>query len=171
MGHIWSVPYQEKRPSRVSLSPIPRIPRVYALEPVEPAQIERDFPPGVDPRILVETVREFMHDDCLSEVDTAWDLWQYDNEWKLTPTKVVLSCFAPLFDNDVGDHLRVDFGLETCFLPDPAVEGGIRMGQSNLKSLVHFVHEIERALPLERRQLWSESGENPADSITKALVN
>ena len=45
------------------------------------------------------------------------------------------------------------------------------MGQSNLKSLVHFVHEIERALAIDRRHLWSESGLSPADAIAKALAN
>ena len=45
------------------------------------------------------------------------------------------------------------------------------MGQSNLKSLVHFIHELERALALERRQLWSEGGMNIAEAIAKALAN
>lgn len=145
--------------------------RVYALEHSEPAQIEKDFAPGADARVMIETAREFMHDDCLCEIDTAWDLWQFEGDWQLAPASVLLSSFGPAFENEIGDHLRVDFGLESRFIPDPGVEGSARMAQSNLKSLVHFVHEIERALPLERRQLWSESGENPAESITKALAN
>jgi len=145
--------------------------RVYAIEHVEPPQIAQEFTPGTDPRIMIETAREFMHDDCVCEIDAAWDLWQFDTEWKLAPAGVTLSCFGPVFDNDVGDHLRVDFGLESLYVPDPHIEGGLRTGQSNLKSLVHFIHEIERALPLERRNLWSESGESPAELITKALVN
>lgn len=145
--------------------------RVYALEFAEPAQIEREFAPGADPRVMIETAREFMHDDCMCEVNTAWDLWQFEADWKLSPARVTLACFGPVFENENGDHLRIDFGLESLFVPDSHIEGGLRMGQSNLKSLVHFVHEIERALPLERRQLWSESGENPAELITRALVN
>jgi hypothetical protein len=145
--------------------------RIYALEHIEPPQLERDFPPGNEPHVLIEAAAEFMHEDSLCETDTFWDLWQFEKEWQLAPSGVILSCYGPGFDNEIGDHLRVDFGLETQFVPDPQIEGGIRMGQSNLKSLVHFIHEIERALPLERRQLWSESGENPAESITKALVN
>ncbi|HTS76064.1 MAG TPA: hypothetical protein VMG40_07665 [Bryobacteraceae bacterium] len=145
--------------------------RVYAIEYAEPAQIEKDFAPGADPRLLVDTAREFMHDDCLCEVDAAWDLWQFDPEWKLAPASVVLSCFGERFENEIGDHLRVDFGVESRFVPDPGIEGSVRMSQSNLKSLVHLVHEVERALPLDRRQLWSESGESPAEMITKALVN
>lgn len=145
--------------------------RVYALEHAEPPQSEQVFAPGADPLVMIETAREFMHDDCLCEVDAAWDLWQFEADWKLAPAAVTLACFGPVFENEIGDHLRIDFGLESRFVPDPRVEGSLRMSQSNLKSLVHLVHEVERALPLERRQLWSESGENPADLITKALVN
>jgi hypothetical protein len=145
--------------------------RVYAIEHVEPAQLEKDFPPGADPRAMLEAAREFTHEDCVCEIDAAWDLWQFDGDWKLAPAPVMLACFGPVFENEISDHLRLDFGLESRYLPDPRIEGSLRMSQSNLKSLVHFVHEVERALPLERRQLWSESGENPAESITKALVN
>jgi len=145
--------------------------RVYALEYAEPAQLERDFAPGTDPRVLIESAREFMHEDCLCEVEAAWELWEFEGDWKLAPARVMLECFGPQFENHVGDHLRVDFGLESRFVPDPEIEGGVRMGQSNLKSLVHFVHEVERALAIERRQLWSESGTSPAEAIGKALVN
>lgn len=145
--------------------------RVYALEHAEPAQFERDFALSSEPRVLIESAREFMHDDCLCEVDAAWDLWEFESDWKLAPARVTLSCFGPQFENHVGDHLRVDFGLESRFVPDPEIEGGLRMGQSNLKSLVHFVHEIERGLAIERRQLWSESGMSPAEAIAKALAN
>ncbi len=145
--------------------------RVYALEYAEPSQFEQDFAPGIEPRLVVEAARDFMHDDCLCEIEAAWDLWQLDKEWKLAPSPVTLSCFGPHFDNPHGDHLRVDFGLESLFVPDPSVEGGLRMGQSNLKSLVHFIHELERALALERRQLWSEGGMNIAEAIAKALAN
>lgn len=120
---------------------------------------------------MIETARDFMHDDCLCEVDTAWDLWQFEADWKLSPAAATLACFGPVFENEMGDHLRIDFGLESRYVPDPRIEGSLRMSQSNLKSLVHLVHEVERTLPLERRQLWSESGENPAELITKALVN
>ena len=145
--------------------------RVYALEFAEPSQLAQDFTPGTDPRVMLEAARDFMHDDCLCEIDAAWDLWQMEGDWKLAPAPVTLSCFGPEFDNPQGDHLRVDFGLESLFVPDPAIEGGLRMGQSNLKSLVHFVHEIERALAIEQRHLWSESGLSPADAIAKALAN
>lgn len=147
--------------------------RIYALEHVEPPQLEREFLPGAPAeetaREISTAAREFAHDDCAYEVDTAWDLWQYDADWRLAPAAVTLACFGPEFENELGDRLRIDFGVDARFLPNPQIEAGPRMAQSNLKSLVHLVHELERAVPLERRQLWSESGISPVDLIAQEL--
>jgi hypothetical protein len=145
--------------------------RIYAIEYLEPPQLERDFPLGAELPELIAAAREFMQDDCVSEIDAAWDLFQFDGDWKLAPAVVTLECFGPLFENEIGDHVRLDFGHDARYLPDARIEGGIKMGELNLKSLVHLVREIERVLPLERRQLWSESGENPAELIAQALVH
>jgi hypothetical protein len=51
----------------------------------------------------------------------------------------------------------------------PEIEGGLRMGQSNLQSLIHLVGDLERTLKLERRQLWSESGANFAEVLKQAV--
>jgi hypothetical protein len=143
--------------------------RIYALEHIEPPQMEREFPPGTPAKEIVEAAREFAHEDCLFELDAAWDLWKYEDDWKLAPSAVTLNCFGPDFENDSGDQLRIDFGNDARFLPDPQIEGGPRMAQSNLKSLVTLVHEVERVLPVERRQLWSESGMSPVDLIAQEL--
>ena len=105
----------------------------------------------------------------MSEIDAAWDLWQFDGEWKLAPAGVTLACIGPGFEDEVGDHLRIEFGHDAHFLPDPEIEGSARMAESNLKSLVHLVHELERGLDAERRLLWSESGENPVEQLMQAL--
>jgi hypothetical protein len=143
--------------------------RIYALEHAEPPQLEREFAPGVDPQAIIESAREFTHDDCAVEVDTYWDLWQFDQDWHLAPAAVTLQCFGPQFNNETRDQLRIDFGNDARFLPNPHLEGGPRMAQSNLKSLVRLVHEIEGALKIERRQLWSESGISPVDLIAQEL--
>lgn len=143
--------------------------RIYALEYVEPPQLEREFLPGTEPREIIESAREFAHDDCAYEVDAAWDLWQFDGEWRLAPSAVTLVCFAPAFENETGDQLRIDFGNDARFLPNPHIEGGPRMAQSNLKSLVTLVHQVESVLGVERRQLWSESGVSPVDLIAQEL--
>jgi hypothetical protein len=149
--------------------------RIQAIERAEPTLIERDLPVSGDRTETIDDIladaREFMQEDCMCEVDAAWDLWQFDKEWKLAPAGVTLACFGPGFDNEVGDHLRIEFGLDSHFLPDPEIEGSVRLGESNLKSMVHLVHEVERVLDLERRLLWSESGENPVELIVQALGN
>lgn len=143
--------------------------RVYAIEHAEPPLIEREFPPGVEPSALIFAAREFMQDDCACEAAAAWDLWQFESDWKLAPASVILSCFGPAFENEERDHLRIEFGLDAHFVPDPSLDGSPRMVESNLKSLLHLVHETERVLDLERRRLWSESGANPAERIAEVL--
>lgn len=143
--------------------------RVYAINRAEPPLIDREFPLGTEPAEMIPAAREFMHDDCASEIIAMWDLWQFDGEWKLAPAEVILSCFGPEFENELGDSIRIEFGLDAPFVPDPKLDGAARMVQSNLKSMLHLVHEIEQALALEKRQLWSESGINPAELIAETL--
>jgi hypothetical protein len=147
--------------------------RIQAIERAEPPVFEHVLPTTgeradavVD---IIESANEFMQEDCMCEVEAAWDLWQFHGEWKLAPAAVTLTCFGPDFDNEVGDHLRVEFGPDSQFLPNPEIEGSVRMGESNLKSLVHMVREMERVLDLDRRLLWSESGEDPVELLVQAL--
>jgi hypothetical protein len=144
--------------------------RIRAIEMAEPPLFEREFPPGTPAEDLMKTAREFVRQDCCIEVDAAWDLWQYDGDWKLAPTPVGLLCFGPDFENEAGDHVRIEFGLDSRFLPVEGLEGSARMGQSNLRSLLHLVGDIERAIPVERRSLWSESGVNFAELLADAVA-
>ena len=41
--------------------------------------------------------------------------------------------------------------------------------QSNIKSLLKLVHDLDDALPVETRRLWSESGENFSEKLQQAL--
>ncbi len=143
--------------------------RVYAIEHLEPPAVEREFEPGTAPQQIVSAAREFAQPDCCVEIDAYWDLWQYSGEWKLQPAGVTLACYGPRFDDDAAGLLRIDFGLDALFLPNPSIEGSLRMGQSNLRSLLHLVNEIESALPLDSRQLWSESGANFAEMLSQSL--
>lgn len=144
--------------------------RVYALEHAEPPLFEREFAPGADPKDLLESAREFMLDDCTCEVDAFWDLWEHNGvEWKLGPVPVTLVCSGPSFDNELADHLRIEFGIDSRFLPNPGLEGSLRMRQSNIRSLLHLVEEIGSNMKPERRTLWSESGANFADVLRQVL--
>lgn len=147
--------------------------RVYALSHAEPPLLERELEHFDDKEKLMEAVlaaaREFMQEDTACELEASWDLWQFLGEWKLAPARVTLSCFGKSFENEQDDQLRIEFGNDTQFLPALSVEGGLRMGQSNLKSLLHLTSELEQALKVEKRSLWSESGANFAAVLKQAL--
>jgi len=143
--------------------------RIYAIQLIEPPVFEREFPVVTAVDDMVDAIRDFLHPDCACEIDTFWDLWQYDGDWKLRPAPLTLACYGPEFETEHGDHLRIEFGLDALFLPIAGVEGSLRMGQSNLKSLLHLVGDLEGVLDMESRQVWSESGANFADVLRNAL--
>jgi hypothetical protein len=143
--------------------------RIYAMERVEPPQMEREFPNPPAVAQVIRAAREFARGDSCIEVDASWDLWQFDAEWKLAPSPATLLCLGPEFEDASDEHLRIEFGPDARFLPIEGVEGSLRMGQSNLKSLLHFVSEIEKNLPVEKRKLWSESGGNFAELVAQRV--
>lgn len=143
--------------------------RIYAIQLVEPPVFEREFPVETAVDDMVDAMRDFLHPDCACEIDTFWDLWQYDGDWKLRPAPLTLACYGPDFEREQDDHLRIEFGLDALFLPIAGVDGSLRRGQSNLKSLLHLVSDMEGALDIESRQVWSESGANFADVLRSAL--
>jgi len=143
--------------------------RVYALNYAEPPLLERPFDPGAEVGSMIAAARDFAQPDCCVEIDTAWDLWQYEGDWKVLPSPVTISCYGSGFENELDDNLRIDFGLDGKFLPSPEIEGSVRIQQSNLRSLLYLGSQIEKALPLERRQLWSESGANFAEVLEETL--
>jgi hypothetical protein len=145
--------------------------RIYAVEQAEPPLIEKEFPSGTKSGALAEAAAELAHEDCCVEVDAYWDLWQYDGaDWKLAPAEVRLLCQGPGFESDAGDHLRIEFGTDARFLPVEGLPQSLRMGRSNLRSLLHLVSDIERAVPLEKRNIWSESGANFAELLAETVA-
>ena len=123
---------------------------------------------------MIASARDFVQPDCCVEIEAAWDLWQHRDDWKLWPSAVTLSCFGSAFDHRlastrIDDNLRIDFGLDSKFVPAEDIEGSLRIQQSNLRSLLSLAGEIDKALPLERRLLWSESGANFAAVLEEAL--
>lgn len=147
--------------------------RIYAIEHTEPPLVEREFPVGTESSIILNHIGEFMRPDCAAEIDTFWDLWIFGGDWELKPAAVTLICFGPEFEHSSrirsDDHLRIEFGPEARFLPIPGVEGSLRMGQSNLRSLLKLTSDLERSLNLEWRQVWSESGANFSEVLKQAV--
>ena len=149
--------------------------RVQAVSSGEPPLLERPFLDPIDPKLVVTEANEFLHDDCAYSFDTWWGLWTFEKDWTLHPARVSISCFGPRFaDSPLGDddrhaeHLRIDFGPEIWFLPQPDLPNSSWYARSNLKGMLKYVHAIDEALPIERRSLWTESGGNFAERLRAA---
>lgn len=142
--------------------------RIYALEFAEPALFEQVFAGEPDIDTVVGLAGEFQNPDCAYVVEGWWDLWQHRPAgWELAPVRVALTCFGPEFDNDIGDHLRLELGSDADFLPGPEVRESARRMQSNLQSVVRLAGELGQELPIERRRLWTESGEDLAARLAE----
>jgi len=142
--------------------------RVFAMELIEPALIERHFEEAqVDEIILA--ARDFDNPDYAYEVDLRWDLWEKLDTWKLTPNQVRVIAFGPEFPSDMGEHLLIDFGQEYLYLPGENEKPNWTALRSNIRSVLRLVSDCEEALPIAKRLLWSDSGEDLADRIEAAL--
>ena len=86
-----------------------------------------------------------------------------------SPTAVI-EFPAPHDDAAANCALEIEFGIDANFLPQPELPDSPRMIESNIKSLLKLVHDLDDALPVETRLLWSESGENFSDKLHQALL-
>lgn len=143
--------------------------KVLAIDYAEAPVVEIPYPPPVPIEAVLAVAQDFQNPDACFWLDTWWDLWLFDKEWALAPSRVVLCCFGPLFERENDEHLRVEFGIDANFLPQPELPDSLRMIQSNIRSLLKLVHDLDDALPVETRRLWSESGDNFADKLHQAL--
>lgn len=150
---------------------------ILAIDSTEPPLLERPLNGPIDVADLLPGLREYQGDDIAYQVESWWDLWQFDQDWELRPARVALSCFGPEFDNGTErestkqEDLRVDFGLDSHYLPHLDVPGGARLIESNIKSLLRLVHEVELTLPVATRRLETETGENFADRLQQMLTS
>jgi hypothetical protein len=150
---------------------------VQAVDSTEPPLLERPMNGPVDVEEVLEILHDYTGDDVAQRVESFWDLWQYiDNDWTLTPTRVALICQGPEFDNNTDDavadqeQLRIEFGVDINYLPQPDIPGSARLTESNLRSLLRLVHELESTLPVRKRRLETESGENFAERLQQVTT-
>jgi hypothetical protein len=143
--------------------------RINAVSESEPPVHEQSFEHPPDPEAIIAAAKEFSTADCVVQLETRWDLWQFDKEWQLAPAGVTLACVGPEFEADEHEHLRIDFGIDAHFLPQHDLPNNLFMARSNIRSLLHFVGELDRELTVEHKRLWSESGENFAARLQAAL--
>lgn len=145
--------------------------RVNAVAHIEPPVFERSFDDPPDIEAVLEGVREFASADSGLYFETRWDLWQYESDWKLSPARVTLAGFAPEFDSGADDHIRIEFGRDALFIPDPDLPNALFMARSNIRSLLHLVHELDRQFAVHDRRLWTETGGNFAERLQAALAD
>src|SRR5713226_5314737 len=147
----------------------PSVFKVLAVSYSEPVLLETLLQPPVAVEQVLASAKDFHNADSCYRLETWWDLWQYQADWELSPSRVALCCLGPQFDREEGEDLLVEFGIDAHFLPQSGLPNSARMAQSNLKSLLKLVHDLDDALQVERRQLWSESGENFSEQLRQAL--
>jgi hypothetical protein len=144
--------------------------KVIAVNYNEAPVLEIPLSPPVALESVLAAAKDFENADSCYRLETFWDLWQFeDGEWKILPARVALCCFGPKFEHESDDHLRIEFGIDAHFLPQPELPKSMRMIQSNIKSLLKLVHDLDDALPVDTRRLWSESGENFSEKLHQAL--
>jgi hypothetical protein len=173
--------------------------KIMAVDVSEPVVAEIPYSPPVPVDAVLAVARDFQNADSSYRLETWWDLWQFDGDWKLAPARVALCCFGPEFnqspsatrfpqlsasrppapviafprpeeDAALGCALEIEFGIDANFLPQPDLPDSPRMIESNIKSLLKLVHDLDDGLPVENRRLWSESGENFAEKLHQALT-
>jgi hypothetical protein len=145
--------------------------KVLAVDYNQPPMLEIPFPAPIPLEQVIAAAKDFQNADCCYRLESWWDLWQFDSKWELTPARVALSCFGPEFEKENDAHLDIEFGIDAHFLPQPEILDSLPMVQSNIKSLLKLVHDLDDALPVETRQLWSESGENFSEKLHQALLS
>lgn len=142
--------------------------RVCALNFQEPPVWEEILEVDIDPQSLSTRAQDFLHDDCALQLETRWDIYQWNDDWELKPATITLDIYGPEFDSGRGENVRVDFGREDLFLPNPQSDN-LRPVQSNIRSLLHLAQDIENELVVERRLLWSEDEDNFVDKLMLML--
>ena len=163
------VPFSQREQPLTTLS-------IHAINTVEPALLERPLNGPVDVDEVLSVLTGYDSPDVSYRLESWWDLWQYEGDWALKPARVILSCFGPEFDNGTSEaipdqeDLRIDFGIDAHYLPQPEVPGSARLVESNIKSLLRLVHELENSMPVQKRVLSTESGENFAERLQRSLA-
>ena len=120
---------------------------------------------GADPDAITSAAAEFRSPDCAYLAGGYWDLWQQQREWELIPAPALVGCYGPDFDNDLGDHLRLELGLDSHFLPRADQPQSAAMVKSNIQSVLRLARELDGALPVQKRTLWTESGEDFSERL------
>jgi hypothetical protein len=175
-----------------SLAPGIRDLAVYPFHWGEAPVVQQSFHEGAGVGDAIALAAELLHGDYAYEVELNWDVWVPRQEgaldqWERVPQRVSVACLGPQFEDEGTKdrpHLLLDLGLDSLFLPEEpqddaaaevlaeALEGMAgTCYRDNIAQLLGFVKKLEKNLPnlpLDRRLLWSASGEDFAERIQSA---
>lgn len=139
--------------------------RGLAVHPIswsEPPVLEERFPGGVPLPDAIETMREFLHEDCAFEVAMEWPLWRWSRQgWISSQDALRIAALGESFEDgawrDQG-HVYLDFGLDDAFLAESAPWGDDtrRHLEFNILRLLGLARALQDKLQPERRMLWTE---------------
>ena len=156
---------------------------IYPLRWSETPVLQQCVLEGADVEHVTGLAAEWLHADCAYEVEMNWDLWlqaspEAPGKRRQVPSPVSLVCFGKEFEDEGEERrcdLQVNFGLDYAFVPNPdelahlqdisEMEMVRQRAQENIQQLLGFVRRLERKLPVAKKLLWSESGENLAEKI------
>ncbi|MBI4460507.1 MAG: hypothetical protein HY648_10680, partial [Acidobacteria bacterium] len=155
---------------------------VYPLDWSAAPALEQTFLDGVSGEQALTVANEFLHEDYAYEAQMRWDLWtpkssQSSEGWQQESPVVSLMCLGDEFDPEGLEgpgHLKINFGPDSAFLPPEewqlsAAELRQQLASPNLRQniekLISYVHGLEKRLPVSKRLLYCESGENLAEKI------
>jgi len=155
---------------------------VYPLDWNQTATMEDAFLDGGSAEETLQLAQEFLHSDCAYEARMNWDLWVPKSEdpsdgWEQKPQAVSIICLGSQFARDGeqdSNHLEINFGPEANFLPpevwdlEPEEKQEVMSSpqmRDNIDKLVNYARLLERTLPVSRRRLWGESGNDLPDQI------
>ena len=148
---------------------------IQAISLQEPPLLEQPINGPIDVDEVLEIFAGYKGDDVSYRLESWWDLWQLESDWTLRPARVALACFGSEFDNGTDlslgeqEDLLIDFGVDSRFLPEETIPSSAKLTSSNIRSLLRLVHELDSALPLRKRLLQTESGENFAERLQQIL--
>ncbi len=165
-----------------SESPGVRALAVYPLNWNQTATVEDTFLNGGSAEEALQLAQEFLHADCAYEAKLCWDLWLPRSEdpsdgWERRPQRVSIACLGDQFRRDEEEdsgHMEINFGPEANFLP-PELWGldaeekqeamaGAQL-RENIEEMVSYAQALEHSLPVVRRRLWCESGNDLPNRI------
>ena len=140
-------PYSARRPGVQMVT-------VQPVDWAEPPTFEQHFPEGASAVEVLEAVEQFHHSDCAYQAVAWWDAGE-----ELVEVKMI--AYGPDFEgSDDGEgHIELDLGPDIPY----------RASRENLTKLVFLMHELPKKLPLRKRLLWSESGEDVSELLAKTI--